>query len=269
MKIYLEIEDYKYDEFLEKVKLELKWNQLVYQFYKNQIVIDKEKIDKKLKKLISEQKKKREYLIYEIFLDSTKIKTIYEENEKKVEKEDKIKIEKEDKKIEKKDEIIVKTEIISYDNKKNISVKEEVEEEIVEEIVEEKINPDEEKRITVNELLKNIEERGFESVAIEYSSSSTSELGGKLGRIDEKEFSKKLLKFIQNTEVGKVSQPISVPGGLLFLKIADIKITEPEIDLDKKMKELVEIEKNTQLTQFSTNYFNQVKNNIKINYFDD
>ena len=134
---------------------------------------------------------------------------------------------------------------------------------------EEKINPDEEKRITVNELLKNIEERGFESVAIEYSSSSTSELGGKLGWIDEKEFSKKLLKFIQNTEVGKVSQPISVPGGLLFLKIADIKITELEIDLDKKMKELVEIEKNTQLTQFSTNYFNQVKNNIKINYFDD
>ena len=43
MKIYLEIEDYKYDEFLEKVKLELKWNQLVYQFYKNQIIIYKEK----------------------------------------------------------------------------------------------------------------------------------------------------------------------------------------------------------------------------------
>ena len=268
-KSYLLYEKYTLDEFKKKILLEIKWNQLVYQFYKNQIVIDKEKIDKKLKKLISEQKKKREYLIYEIFLDSTKIKTINEENEKKVEKEDKIKIEKENKKIEKKDEIIVKTEIISYDNKKNISVKEEVEEEIVEEIVEEKINPDEEKRITVNELLKNIEERGFESVAIEYSSSSTSELGGKLGWIDEKEFSKKLLKFIQNTEVGKVSQPISVPGGLLFLKIADIKITEPEIDLDKKMKELVEIEKNTQLTQFSTNYFNQVKNNIKINYFDD
>ena len=51
---YLEFEKYEFDEFKEKILLELKWNQLVYQFYKNQIIIDKEKIDKKLKTLISE-----------------------------------------------------------------------------------------------------------------------------------------------------------------------------------------------------------------------
>ena len=55
-KEYLEFEKYKFDEFKEKIILELKWNQLIYQFYKNQIVIDKKKIDKKLKTLIAEKK---------------------------------------------------------------------------------------------------------------------------------------------------------------------------------------------------------------------
>ena len=67
-KLYLKFEKYEFDEFKKKILLELKWNQLVYQFYKNQIIIDKEKIDKKLKTLITKQKKREEYLIYEIFI---------------------------------------------------------------------------------------------------------------------------------------------------------------------------------------------------------
>ena len=58
-KRYLELEKYNFEEFKKKILLELKWNQLVYQFYKNQIIIDKEKIDKKMKAIISEQKKER------------------------------------------------------------------------------------------------------------------------------------------------------------------------------------------------------------------
>ena len=57
-KTYLKFEEYEFDEFKEKILLELKWNQLVYQFYKNQIIVDKGKIDKKLKTLIAGQKKK-------------------------------------------------------------------------------------------------------------------------------------------------------------------------------------------------------------------
>jgi len=52
-KTYLKFEEYEFDEFKEKILLELKWNQLVYQFYKNQIIVDKGKIDKKLKTLIA------------------------------------------------------------------------------------------------------------------------------------------------------------------------------------------------------------------------
>ena len=35
------------------------------------------------------------------------------------------------------------------------------------------------------------------------------------------------------------------------------------------MEELIQIEKNIQLNNFSRNYFNQVKNNTKIKYFND
>ena len=59
---FLKFEKYEFDEFKKKILLELKWNQLVYQFYKNQIIIDKEKIDKKLKIFIAEQKKNIESL---------------------------------------------------------------------------------------------------------------------------------------------------------------------------------------------------------------
>ena len=41
------------------------------------------------------------------------------------------------------------------------------------------------------------------------------------------------------------------------------------MDLDEKLKELIEIEKNNQLNNFSTNFFNQVKNNTEIKYFND
>ena len=54
---YLNYTEYELDEFKKKILLELKWNQLVYQFYKNQIIVDKEKIDKKLKTIIAGQKK--------------------------------------------------------------------------------------------------------------------------------------------------------------------------------------------------------------------
>ena len=44
---YLNFEKYEFEEFKKKILLELEWNQLVYQFYKNQIVVDKKKIEKK------------------------------------------------------------------------------------------------------------------------------------------------------------------------------------------------------------------------------
>ena len=258
-KDYLKYEEYEFNEFKKKIILELKWNQLVYQFYKNQIVIDKEKIDKKLEKIIDEQEEKVEYLIYEIFIEDSMIKR--PNDEKEVEKEEAV-IEEEENKAEiKKNGIIIVSENVSYDNEKKIRKKEPTKKE---ETTEESEN-----KISLEELTTSINEIGFENTARQFSSSPTSENGGSLGWLKENEISNDLLKSIKNIEIGKITKPISVTGGLLILKIHDKKVEKEKIDLKQKMNELIDIEKNKQLTQFSSNYFNQAKNNIKVKYFDD
>jgi len=263
-KRYLEIENYNFEEFKKKVLLELQWNQLVYQFYKNQIVINKEKIDKKINVIISEQEKKKEYLIYEIFIEDAKIKKSNGKDEKAL-IEDNIVVEEEDKVVvDEKVGIIIKAESASYDNKVNI-VKIIDTKNPEKKVIDSKTN----NQITIDDIMKSIKQKGFKDTAIQFSSSSNSQQGGRLGWISESEFSEILLKHIKNSKVGNVTKPIPVPGGILIIKVENKRTEKSEIDIERKMNELIQIEKNSQLTQFSSNYFNQVKNNIKIKYFDE
>ena len=265
-KKYLEYEGYKFEEFEKKVMLEMKWNQLIYQFYKNQIVVDKEKIDKKLKDIISNQETVNEYLVHEIFVENSKIRKkdnkteeILTEIEKNEDTSAKYTV-----LVEEKDGIIIEAESATYGGKKTIKKSEEKNKKI-ENAAKTEIND----QISIKEIIKKIEKEGFEDTAILYSSSPTAKLGGKLGWVNEKKFSKLLLEFIKKTKVGSITEPIPITEGMLILKVADKRALENKIDLEKKMNELIEIEKNKQLDNFSTNYFNQVKNSIKIKYFDE
>ena len=56
-----------YEEFVNKITIELKWNQIIYVLFSNKIQIDKDKIDKKIRLIINENKEE-EFLISEIFL---------------------------------------------------------------------------------------------------------------------------------------------------------------------------------------------------------
>ena len=56
-----------YEEFVNKITIELKWNQIIYSLFSNKIQIDKDKIDKKIRLIINENKEE-EFLISEIFL---------------------------------------------------------------------------------------------------------------------------------------------------------------------------------------------------------
>jgi parvulin-like peptidyl-prolyl isomerase len=250
---FLKFEKYEFDEFKKKILLELKWNQLVYQFYKNQIIIDKEKIDKKLKIFIAEQKKNVEYLVYEIFIEDAAIKELNKKSEEISTKHNII--------IEEQDGIIIEAESTSYNNKKKLLDSEKS----IEEVIDVKIK----NQITIDDLIKNIKEKGFENTAIQFSSSPSAQQGGKLGWVSEAKFSQLLLKFIKKTRIGSITEPIPISGGILILKVENKRVEENKIDIEKKMKELIDIEKNRQLNNFSTNYFNQVKNNIKIKYFND
>jgi parvulin-like peptidyl-prolyl isomerase len=252
---FLKFQEYELDEFKKKILLELKWNQLVYQFYKNQIVIDKEKIDKKLKILIAEQKKNVdvEYLVYEIFIEDAAIKELNKKSEEASIEHNVV--------IEEQDGIIIEAESASYNNKKKVIDSEK----FIEEVVDVKIK----NQITIDDLIKNIKKKGFEDTAIQFSSSPSAQQGGNLGWVNENKFSQLVLKFIKKTEIGSITEPIPFSGGILILKVENKRVEEKKIDLEKKMKELIDIEKNKQLNNFSTNYFNQVKNNIKIKHFND
>jgi parvulin-like peptidyl-prolyl isomerase len=250
---FLKFSEYELDEFKEKILLELKWNQLVYQFYKNQIVIDKEKIDKKLKILIAEQKKNVEYLVYEIFIEDAAIKELDKKNEEMSTEHNIV--------IEEQNGIIIETESASYNNKKKLIDSEKS----IEKVIEVKIKD----QITIDDLIKNIKEKGFENSAIQFSSSPSAQQGGRLGWVSESKLSQLLLKFIKKTKIGSITEPIPISGGILILKVENKRFEENKIDLEKKMKELIDIEKNRQLNNFSTNYFNQVKNNIKVKYFNE
>ena len=114
-------------------------------------------------------------------------------------------------------------------------------------------------------ISKTIENEGFDFAAIKYSTSQTSNIGGKLDWIKESSLNIKIKESIKDLEINDFTKPITVPGGFLILQINDIKKSKIEIDIEKEIKKLIEFEKNNQLNQYSKIYFNKVKKNIKIN----
>ena len=58
---------------------------------------------------------------------------------------------------------------------------------------------------------------GFENTAIIYSISNTSSSGGNIGWIKETQLSEKIIKIIQNLDIGELSEPISTPSGKLII----------------------------------------------------
>ena len=114
-------------------------------------------------------------------------------------------------------------------------------------------------------IKKDINERNFKKAALTYSISDTANSGGNLGWVNEDLINEKLKNEIVNLKIGELSKPIIIPGGALVLKIENIKEINNEINLEKKLNDLVRHSTNEQLNQFSNIYFNKVKKNIKIN----
>ena len=114
-------------------------------------------------------------------------------------------------------------------------------------------------------IKKDIENKGFENSALIHSTSETSTLGGKLGWIKKNSLSKKIKDELKKVNIGEITNPITVPGGFLILKIKDKKKVNQEIDMEKELNNLIKYKTNIQLNQYSNIYFNKIKNNITIN----
>ena len=74
-----------------------------------------------------------------------------------------------------------------------------------------------------------------------------------------------IYNVIKNYNVGEFTKPINIPGGLLILKINEVKMEKVEIDIEEELKKLVSFERKKQLDQFSLIYYRKIQANAKIN----
>lgn len=117
---------------------------------------------------------------------------------------------------------------------------------------------------TYFEIKKTINEKGFDNAALSHSVSNTASIGGDLGWVDESSLNKNLRSILKKTKENDFTNPITVPGGFLILKIDQIKEIKNEINIEDEVQKMINIKTNNQLNQFSIIYFNKVKKDIKI-----
>ena len=112
---------------------------------------------------------------------------------------------------------------------------------------------------------KTINEKSFSDAALIYSVSESSANGGKLGWIKENVLNNKIKSEINSINVGEISNPIIIPGGVLILYKEDTRKVEKKINIENEINSIVQKKINDQLKTMSAMYFNKIKKNILIN----
>ena len=193
--LYLKNSKLSLDDVYKKIEIETIWNQLIFEKYKDQVVINKKNLKKKI---LNNPKKQELFYLYEIVFD--------------------------------------------YNNKNEIQKK-------------------------YKEILKSINEIGFEESVIRYSISETKNNFGLLGWINKNVLSVQIRNELENLNLGQVTKPIAIPNGMMVLKLDDIKIENAEINIEEELEKFIKYETNKQLNNYSSIYFNKVKNNLLINEY--
>ena len=112
------------------------------------------------------------------------------------------------------------------------------------------------------EVVKSINEIGFENSAATYSFSDSAKIGGDIGWINENSLNNNIRKNISSLKVGEFTKPIILSNGILILKLMDIKNSETAIDIENELKKAINYERNRQLNQYSKIYYNKIKKNL-------
>ena len=113
-------------------------------------------------------------------------------------------------------------------------------------------------------IKKSINDVGFKNTASLYSLSQTASVGGNIGWIKEENLSPKILDELYKIKSGEITNIIKIGNNFLILKIEEIKKSKIEINKEIKLKEMIDFERNKQLNQFSSIYFNKIKINYSI-----
>ena len=116
----------------------------------------------------------------------------------------------------------------------------------------------------INLIKSDIDNKSFENAALIHSISQSKNSGGELGWINENSLNKKLKNIIKKLKINQYSDPQTIPGGFLIIKLNDINTKKISVNMKEEVNKLIKLKTNQQLNQFSNIYFNKVKKNIKI-----
>ncbi len=114
-------------------------------------------------------------------------------------------------------------------------------------------------------ILLDIKKLGFKKAAIIHSNSDTATNGGLIGWVKEDNLNKNIKKNISKLEPGKFSNPIRTSSGFIILKVNDKRKYLSKFNLEDKLEEVINFQRNKQLEQFSNMYLNKLKKNLTIN----
>ena len=129
------------------------------------------------------------------------------------------------------------------------------------------LNENENLNNKLNLIKESIEKIGFNETAKIYSVSESKKNGGKIGWVYKSQLSKKISEEIEKIDVGEFSDPITVPGGFILIKLNDKKNELIEINEEEQLQKAINFEKNRQLTMYSTLHYKRIFNKSVINEF--
>ena len=115
------------------------------------------------------------------------------------------------------------------------------------------------------EVVKSINEIGFENSAATYSFSESAKIGGDIGWINENSLNDNIKENINSLQIGEITKPIVLSNGILILKLVNTKNLDTTIDIENELKKAINYERNRQLNQYSKIYYNKIKKNLDFN----
>ena len=100
-----------------------------------------------------------------------------------------------------------------------------------------------------------------------FSISETSVNGGNLGWVNENLISREFKETIIKTAIGKVSEPIILPEGILFFEVRNVKEVEEFSSLEEAKNQIINTEKQKILNMYSLSHYDNLKRSITIDYY--
>ena len=116
----------------------------------------------------------------------------------------------------------------------------------------------------INEIELSISEIGFGNTATLFSISESAKFGGKIGWINKSSLSNKILAELEKIEIGDKTNVIQIGNRYIILKINELEKIKQNVDKDKELNKLIQLETNKQLNRFSKIYFDKTKINYQI-----